>query len=127
MTAGPWSSREEFEAWWADRVQLAVRDGFQGVGARREGRRSISEGEQAMSDDQQLPPGPWAINAGPALRRHKDASPPAYLEVRGPNGEAICTIFPGAGNGGIGIERARAVARLIVEARDAAMKEIGNG
>lgn len=57
-----------------------------------------------MSEEKQLPLGRHGVG---------------YLEVRGPAGEAICTIFPDAGLGGIGLEQARAVARLIVEARHA--------
>ena len=69
-----------------------------------------------------LPPGPWIVREGPPIRNHESQGP-GYIEVRGPNNEAVCTIFAFAGNGGIGIERARAVARLIVEARDAAINE----
>lgn len=78
-----------------------------------------------MSDKHLLPPGPWVVHAGPHVRNHEDRGP-GYLEIRGPNNEAVCTIFAFAGNGGIGIERARAVAQLIVEARDAAMREVGS-
>jgi hypothetical protein len=38
-----------------------------------------------------------------------------YIEIRGPNDEAICTIFPGAGKGGVGIEVARLNAARIVD------------
>ncbi len=48
-------------------------------------------------------PAPWTV---------KDHS--RYLEIRGPNDEAIATIFPKAGNGGVGIDAARANANLIV-------------
>jgi len=37
-----------------------------------------------------------------------------YLEVRGPSDEAICTIFPAAGKGGVGIAAARENAAMIV-------------
>jgi hypothetical protein len=39
-----------------------------------------------------------------------------YIEIRGPNDEAICTLFPGAGKGGVGVEMARKNAALIVRA-----------
>lgn len=41
-----------------------------------------------------------------------------YIEIRGPNGEAICTLFPGAGKGGVGIKAARANAALIAAPLD---------
>ena len=39
---------------------------------------------------------------------------PSYTEIRGPNDEAICTIFPAAGNGGVGIVDPRENAAMIV-------------
>lgn len=38
-----------------------------------------------------------------------------YLSIRGPNGEKIADMFPFAGEGGIGVETARANASLICQ------------
>jgi hypothetical protein len=51
--------------------------------------------------------GPWkAVQCGGAKGGH-------YFEIRGPNGEAIATLFPQAGNGGVGQDEARANAEWI--------------
>lgn len=39
-----------------------------------------------------------------------------YIDIIGPNNEAICTIFPDARNGVVGIETARLNAELIIRA-----------
>ena len=71
-------------------------------------------------------PGPWrSIEVGSKRGTNGD---PSYISIVGPNGEKICDIFPHAGVGGVGIDVARANARLICRAsRDAALQEIGNG
>jgi hypothetical protein len=53
-------------------------------------------------------PRPWKIIDYADERRG------GYIEIRGPNDEAIATIFPHAGKGGVGVETARMNAALIV-------------
>jgi hypothetical protein len=53
-------------------------------------------------------PRPWKIND------YSDEKRGGYIEIRGPNGEAICTMFPSAGRGGVGNDVARENAALIV-------------
>lgn len=60
-------------------------------------------------------PGPWTIHELGAVRGRPDDGP-SYIEIRGPNGEAICTIFPHAGRGGVGVQEARANAAAIISA-----------
>jgi hypothetical protein len=52
-------------------------------------------------------PGPWTIEDYTNEKRG------GYISIRGPNGEAICDIFPHAGKGGVGIEVALQNAYLI--------------
>lgn len=53
-------------------------------------------------------PGPWAI------KDNMDDRGRGYLEIRGPNDEAVLTMFPLAGNGGVGVDSARENASMIV-------------
>jgi hypothetical protein len=55
-------------------------------------------------------PGPWKIIDETSDERH------GYIAIRGPNDEKIADIFPFAGVGGVGVEAARANARLIAMA-----------
>lgn len=63
-------------------------------------------------------PGPWKFDQ--AAR---------YNDIRGPNGEAICNLFPEAGNGGVGYPTAIANARLIADTPQMleALREIVEG
>jgi len=54
-----------------------------------------------------MTPRPWKIIDTITLKH-------GYLGIRGPNGEKIADIFPFAGEGGTGIEAARANVALIV-------------
>lgn len=56
-------------------------------------------------------PGPWKIIYHTTQGKTGNLG---YIEIRGPNDEAICTIFPGAGRGGVGIETAKKNAMLLV-------------
>jgi hypothetical protein len=56
--------------------------------------------------------GPWTIVDHTTSGKTGNAG---YIQIRGPNDEAICTIFPGAGKGGVGIEVARLNAARLVE------------
>lgn len=60
-----------------------------------------------------LPKKPWRIVD--SLNERKGTG---YIHIQGPNGEKICDIFPYAGVGGLGLEAARAVAEMIVSARE---------
>lgn len=57
-------------------------------------------------------PGPWKIVDEVREETH------GYIGVRGPNDEKIADIFPFAAVGGVGVEAARANARLIAMAVD---------
>lgn len=52
-------------------------------------------------------PGEWSVVVVPPARGS------GYIEIRGPNNEAIATLFPHAGYGGVGFDVARENARLM--------------
>lgn len=58
-----------------------------------------------------MTPPPWKIIDRTTSGKTGNAG---YIEIRGPRNEAVCTMFPGAGIGGVGIDAARRNAALIV-------------
>lgn len=63
-----------------------------------------------MTENTRWTPGPWTIHS---KLTERNGTQMGYIEIKTPDGLAICTVFPFAGNGGVGLDAGMANARLI--------------